>query len=302
MPRWLKALLATLSVLILLVATGAATLYMASERQIQAVHDVAPAELAIPTDSASIERGRHLVEAVTKCMDCHANDLGGGVMVDDRALGRFVASNLTRGEGGVAGRYSDQDFVRAIRHGLRPDGRPLIVMPSQAFYHLSDEDLAVIIAYIRSVPAVDRVHPASRVGPLGRALGLAGKLPLLPATLIDRSAPPPATVQAAATAEYGDYLVKVGGCYDCHGPSLAGGPLPGQSPDAPPAANLTPGGKLAAWSEAQFIHAMRTGERPDGTMINPIMPWPAVAKLTDEELTAMWRFLRTVQPVAAAAR
>lgn len=302
MPRWLKAILATLSVLILLVATGAATLYVASERQIKTVHDVAPTSLVIPTDSAAIERGRHLVEAVTKCMDCHGNDLGGAVMVDDGALGRFVGSNLTRGEGGVASRYSDLDFVRAIRHGLRPDGRPLIVMPSQAFYHLSDEDLGAIIAYIRSVPAVDRVNPASRVGPLGRALGLAGKLPLLPATLIDRSTTPPATVQAGATAAYGDYLVKVGGCYDCHGPSLAGGPMPGQSPGDPPAANLTPGGKFGAWSEAQFIHAMRTGERPDGSMINPVMPWPAVGKLTDDELSAIWRFLQTVQPVADAAR
>jgi len=104
---------------------------------------------------ASRERGAHLVRAVTGCMNCHRGNMGGGLFIDDPALGRVYASNLTSGNGGIAATYTDADFERAIRHGVRPDGTRLFIMPSWAAAGLSDSDLASISAFIRSQPPVD---------------------------------------------------------------------------------------------------------------------------------------------------
>lgn len=235
-----------------------------------------------------------MATAATHCVSCHGADLGGAVFIDDPAVGLYVGSNLTTGEGGVGDRYTDEELARAIRYSLRPDGRPLLFMPAQS--SLSDEDLAAIIAYIRSVPPVDRVPPSSRVGPLARVLHLSGKFPLLPAEEIDRTARPRSAIETGPTIEYGEYLISIGGCRDCHGASLTGGPVPGMPPGTPPATDLTSRGPVARWSDAEFIHAMRTGLRPDGSGVSPIMPWPLVGQLTDDELTAILLYIRTVEP------
>ena len=150
-------------------------------------------KVAIPTDSASILRGKHLVEAVAKCVDCHKEDMAGGMVIDAMPmLGRVAATNLTRGKGGVGSTYTDDDWVRAIRHGVRPDGSPLMVMPSQEFWHQDDDELGAIIAYIKSLPPVDRTVPERTVGPMARFLYLADQIPLVPAEKIDHDAPRPA--------------------------------------------------------------------------------------------------------------
>jgi hypothetical protein len=141
---------------------------------------------------------------------------------------------------------------------------------------------------------VDRVVPATRFGPLGRALLAAGKLNILvaektPALPLGPGVPP------APTAAYGRYLADVTGCHGCHGFGLSGGRVAGPS-SIPAAANLTPAGPLAAWTEADFVHALRVGRRPDGSAIDEFMPWRAYAHMTDDELRALWRYLRGVPP------
>ena len=113
-------------------------------------------------------------------------------MEDDPVFGRLVASNLTAGKGGVGGSYSDTDFVRAIRHGVRPDGTPLVLMPAEYYNKYNDEDLGAIIAYIKSLPPVDNELPETMAGPLARLFVLL-EPSLLPAQLIDHDAsrPPP---------------------------------------------------------------------------------------------------------------
>lgn len=297
MSKWPKYLLIVVGAVVLIVGLGASTVFLSTERRLGRSHEVAMPPIEIPTDSASVERGGRIATAIALCMECHGSDLGGTIVVDAAPLGLFVGSNLTRGAGGVGSEYTDQELARAIRYGLRADGTPLLFMPSQVFYHLSDDDLGALVAYIRSVPPVDRVLPKSKVGPVGRALYMAGKFPLLPAELIDHESPPPASVEFGQTAEYGSYLTRVGGCLDCHGPQLAGGPVPSAPPGTPPAPNLTPAGVLATWSEADFIKAMREGQRPDGTMINPFMPWPYIGQMTDEELGALWLYLESIEPI-----
>ncbi|MCC6317650.1 MAG: c-type cytochrome [Gemmatimonadaceae bacterium] len=246
-------------------------------------------------DSATIARGAYLVRAITKCGECHGADLGGKLFIDGGPLGTFHAPNLTSGQGGLGKVLSDTAIVVAIRHGLNPTGHKLQWMPSLDWVQLADEDAAAIVAYLRSVPPIDRPSEPSSVGPLGRALYLAGVLPLFDAEAIEhdgiqRSRPP-----NGVTVEYGRYLANIGGCTGCHGPTLSGGPLPGAPPEFKPAANLTPEG-IGHYTESDFFRALREGRRPNGTPIDTLMPVTATRQMTDDDIRAVFAFLRTVPP------
>ena len=270
-----------------LAAVALGAVYVASNARINTTYDIQAAAVRIPTDAEALAVGEHL--AVTRgCTDCHLENLAGGVFVDDPMLGTLYASNLTPGAGGM-GNYSDEDWVRAIRHGLSPEDKSLIWMPAQEFYFLSDADLGALIAYLKTVPAVDNEIPNHTLRPMGRALFLAGQLDLLPAEIVDHNAPRPDAPLAAVTVEYGEYLAV--GCIGCHGPGYSGGPIPGGPPDWLPAANLTPGGELPNWSEADFIAAFRNGIKPDGQPFDENMPYQAVGQMTDDELKAVYLFL-----------
>src|SRR5512138_3776991 len=138
-------------------------------------YDVPVEKITIPTDQASIERGKHIV-AIRMCQDCHGKDLSGQ---SDSVPGLITLAfpNLTPGVGGVGATNTDEDWVRAIRHGVGHDGRGLILMPSRVWYYLSDDDLADIIAYLKSLPPVDNELPKTELGPLGRVMMTLGKLP-----------------------------------------------------------------------------------------------------------------------------
>jgi len=289
MKKWIRRLGIGIGGLLGVVLLAVAVAYGVSQRKLNREWEVAGAALKVTRDSAQIARGRHLATAVSKCTECHGADLGGTVFIDGMPMGVLIASNLTAGKGGVLPRYNDAQLEAAIRHGVKPDRRGLLFMPSDEFQHLSDEDAAAIIAYIRSVPPVDRELPGSRVGPLGHVLHATGQLPLVPAEKIDHRPRARRAPLAGVTREYGQYLVSVGGCTGCHSPSLDG--------SAGHAPNITPAGVVASWSEADWIRAMRTGKRPDGTAIKDPMPWKAVGMMSDDELRAMWMYLRTIPRV-----
>jgi len=289
--KWLGIVVGVL-VVVVIVAIGAT--YLLSSSRLNKTYDVQPAVVTIPTDEASIQEGERL--AISRgCVDCHGKDLSGGIVVDSPPTGRIAAANLTSGQGGVGANREDIDWVRAIRHGVGIDGKPLVFMPSFEFYYFNDDDLGKIIAYLKQVPPVDNELPPSSPGPLFRVLFLTGQLPLLAsAELIDHHGPRPAAVEVGQTEEYGEYLAV--GCIGCHGDNYSGGPIPGMPPDTPPAANLTPDPStgLGSWAEEDFMVAMREGKRPDGTAIDPFMPWPNFSQLTDEELGALWLYLQSL--------
>ena len=289
MRRFLKWVGYTIGGLVTLIVLLVGSVYFLTSRHMSKDYPTAVRPVPVPSDSASVERGRHIAVAVSSCMNCHGDNLAGKVIEDNPAFGRLVSANLTRGRGGVAGGYTDEDWVRAIRHGVGTDGKPLIFMPSEQFISMSDRDLGALIAYLGTVKPVDAVMPPSKVGPVARALSLFAGFPLVPARLIPEGARPHRDIAPAVTPAYGSYLAGIGGCRGCHGDALTGGTPMGETKTS----NLTRGG-LGQWTEADFFKAMRTGTRPDGRVLSAQMPWPYFRRMTDDELRAIWSYLRTL--------
>jgi mono/diheme cytochrome c family protein len=301
MKRWLKWTGYVLGGLAGVLVLSAAGVYGVSEARYRKQYTITMPPLTILSDSVTVARGQHLATSIGGCVDCHGDNLAGKAVFEDPALGRVYAMNLTRGKGGIGGVLTDLDFQRAIRHGIAPDGRPLKVMPSSDYMNLSDADLAAIIAYLKTLPPVDNDVPASSMGPVGRTLFVAGLLPILHAERIDHDRGHVTSVTPAPTAGYGAYLTGVG-CKGCHGPALAGGKIVDGAPDWPPAANLTPAGPTKNYSEEDFTRVLREGRRPNGIPVSDVMPWRLTKRLTDDEIHAIYLYLRTLPEQVTASR
>ena len=253
-------------------------------------YEVPVEEISIPTDQASIARGEHIA-TIRMCQDCHTEDFSGQ---SDSVPGLITLAfpNLTAGAGGVGATNTDEDWARAIRHGVGQDGRGLLLMPSRVWYHLSDEDLGDLIAYLKSIPPVDNEVPMTDLGPLGRVMMALGQLPseatVPDATVIDHDGPRPVPPQPGVTVEYGMYLART--CTLCHGSELNGQTIF----DGSVALNLTPGGEMQGWSEEDFIATMRTGVTPNGHQLKDVMPWKYFGQMTDDELKAVWMYLQAL--------
>lgn len=293
MNRWLKRLAHAVGGVFVAMLVVAAGVYGFSEARYRKQYTAETSRLAFATDTAAVARGAHLANSIAGCVDCHGENLGGKAVFDAPILGRVYGLNLTTGKGGLGSTLSDADFEHAIRHGFAPSGRALKVMPAMDYANLSDEDLAAIVAYVKTRPPVDNDPPPVLVGPLGRALMLAGKMPLLAAEAIDHSRVHVASVASAPSAEYGAYLAAVG-CKGCHGPALAGGKIATGDPSWPPAANLTPAGNLKRWSETDFRRVLREGVRPNGIPVNAAMPFRILKNLSDDEIHSIWLYLHSL--------
>jgi mono/diheme cytochrome c family protein len=186
--RWGRRIGIVLGTLLGLILLLAGAIWFLSNRAMARRYAVTPEAVSIPTDSASIARGRHLASTIGKCTDCHGDNLAGRPLTMG-PVGTFVPLNLTSGKGGVAP-LSDADWVRAIRHGVSPDGRSLLFMPSMVYQSFTAADLGAVIAYVKSVPPVDNELPKTIVGPIGRLLIVRSPQRLIPASGIDHSAPP----------------------------------------------------------------------------------------------------------------
>lgn len=283
------------AVLAAIVLASVAAIYVLSERRMGRTYTIQPAPIEFPSDVTAIERGRHLAATIGNCLNCHGGDLG-GASIEHPMAAHIRGNNLTAGAGGIGKDYTDIDFVRAIRHGVGRDGRSLQIMPAMAFEHFTAADLAAIVAWVRSMPPVDRTQEKVSLGLVGRFMLVADMLPLLSAEHVQHDAPYPDPVSAGVTVAYGRYLAHVAGCADCHHQDLTGGHLPGTSRMAPAAANLTPSGPLGKWSEAEFFLFFRTGRGPDGREAHSMMPWRQLGGLTDDELRAIRMYLGSLPP------
>jgi len=287
--KWVGIIFGLLAGLVVL-AFG--IVYAITEARLNKTYTIQVESVSIPTDTAAIERGQR-VAAVRLCTDCHGANLAGRVFLDNPMIGLIATTNLTSGKGGVGGELSNADWVRAIRHGVRPDGKPLLIMPAGEFYYLSDTDLGEVIAYIKSLPPVDNELPTKKIGPLFRVAMMLIDVVFIPAEVIDHTAPRPIAPDVGATVEYGKYLAIT--CTSCHGPGFSGGPIPMAPPEFPPALNLTPGGELQGWTEEMFINTLRNGVTPSGHQINNLyMPWKLLGQMTDDELKTVFLFLRSL--------
>lgn len=295
MSRWIRRLGIAVGVIVVAFVALGAYVTTASSKTIGRTYNVALTPLTVVSDSQLVARGAHLTVAITKCVECHGPDLGGAVVIDDKGLGYVTAPNITTGDGSVIDEYTDAELARVIRNGVKRDGHGVMIMPSEDYHTMTDSDVVAIIAYVRSVPPVNRTMPKSSLHAFGKALLAFKQLPLYSADRINHEKTPLASIVADTTVGYGQYLANIGGCTGCHGPTLSGGAIPGMPPSTPQAANLTPTG-LGQYTDAQLEAMLRTGTRPDGTMLNSFMPWKSTKLMSDVEMLAIIKYLRTVTP------
>jgi mono/diheme cytochrome c family protein len=267
------------------------------------------------SDPAVIARGRYLALGPAHCIDCHGGAearaalaagqpvaLSGG-MEFHLPVGTIRTANITSDRETGIGGMRDEEIARSLRHGVRRDGRALL--PFMPFADLSDEDLTAIVSYLRTQPPVHKRVETRSLNPLGHAVMAFVIEPAGP------TAPVPARVAAAPTAAYGGYLANsVANCKGCHtardmrtgaftGPAMAGG-LRTRSRLDPKiefvSPNLTPHpttGRITSWTEELFVARLRTGKGATGSP----MPWTAFSRMSDDDLKAIYRYLRALPPV-----
>jgi mono/diheme cytochrome c family protein len=256
------------------------------------------------------ERGRYLFNSAFACADCHsahdnsnpdhpvlANMLGAGeIMPFDNLPGRIVASNLTPDRDTGAGTWTDDQLARAIREGIGHDGRALFpMMPYKHYRRMSDEDLASVAIYIRSLAPVRNPLPATAI--------------IFPVKYLIRSVPEPvaSVINDPAPNDRGAYLVNLGGCIDCHtamdkgqhlaGMEYAGGQVFAGKWGHAVSANITPDASgIGYYDEALFIQVFRTGY-VKARKLDALMPTEQYRGMTDDDLKAMFAYLRTLKPV-----
>jgi len=261
--------------------------------------------------SQRLGRGEYLAE-LARCFDCHSErDAKGNQVPRMKGAGRvlppeesniprphfLVCPNITPDRETGAGSWSDLQLARAVREGIGQDGRILDkTMPYWNFRYLTDEDLASIIVFLRSIPAVH--HPLP-------------KRDLAEQPVTDwriEVQPPPLPSDAPAAARRGEYLVHIGTCTGCHttadpqnrpvpGMLFAGGRVFVRPWGTVASANLTrdPSG-IGYYDEAQFMRTISSG-RVGARALNRTMPYPLYRHLSDDDLKAIFAYLRTLPPV-----
>ncbi|HAE13388.1 MAG TPA: cytochrome c [Chitinophagales bacterium] len=250
-------------------------------------------DIALQTDSAGMARGEMLATAL--CTGCHGGDLAGKDFFNDKTIGVVYSANLT--PGGPTAAWSTEDFVRAIRYGVRPDGSGLFIMPSLEYNHMSDYDLGCLIAYLRSLPASDNPSPPAEFTFMAQVMAGAGLFgDLYSASVLDlqdgsaRERP-----EVGETLAYGEYVMLISGCQSCHGEAFNGAKSP--DPVSPPGGNITPAGNIGNWNYDQFAETMWTGKTPEGKEMDPkFMPWDGIRLLGDTEKKALFLYLQNLPP------
>lgn len=274
--KWLKRIALTL--LVVVVVAGA-ILYFASEHVIKRRYPVPLSAFTVPTDAGAIERGRHLA-SIYGCHDCHAAHFE-GTQMGAPFVGHVNAPNLTR----MVRELSDTELEHVIRHGVKPDGTSIMLMPSAMFSHLSDADLGAILAFVRSAPKVEGgLAPDITLWPLARGMILSRAFSPI-ATQIEPDAARAAVFDRADPIAFGRYLA-LGNCTECHGTHLQGNPT-----GMPPTPNLV---IVAAYDKPTFTRLMRTGVALGGRQLT-LMREAALGRFTnytDDEIDALYAFLR----------
>jgi mono/diheme cytochrome c family protein len=269
----------------------------------------------IEPSPARLARGEYVVRGVAGCLFCHseldtatrglpvkAGRAGVGRSLEAEDLPWLTASNLTADPATGAGNWTDDMIARAIREGIGHDGRTLFpMMPYENYRRMSDEDLASVITYIRTLPAVRQEHATTAVP--------------FPVNRLINSVPQPiegavSNPDTSTPEKRGEYLVTIASCADCHTPrddkgallqhlAFGGGTVltyhGARDPKA--AANLTPSPNgIPYYDEALFLEAMRTG-RVRERELSDLMPWGHYRNMSDEDLKSIFAYLKTVSPV-----
>ncbi|RZT93642.1 c-type cytochrome [Rivibacter subsaxonicus] len=294
MKTWIRRGLIAVFVLALLAGGAIWVGLRLGDARHQRVVQVPTLKIELPTDPASLERGAYLYRS-RGCAECHGQNGEGRVFADNQKDLRLAGPHIGPHSALTAG-YQVEDWVRVIRHGVKPAGHPVFVMPSEDYNRLSRADLGALVAHLQRLPATQG-GPAVLELPLpARVMYGFGALKDA-AEKIDHTLPPSEPIADDGSARHGEYVAQM--CLGCHGPGLVGGRIPGAPPDWPPAADLRRGGPMKLYaSTEQFTSMMRTGKRPDGSAVSPVMPFTALKELSDIDLRGLHAYLQTLPPAA----
>lgn len=267
---------------------------------LQKVYSIPVRPLKAEPSMENIARGKHLAESLGGCAlgECHGSNLAGGTTIELGPVGTIGAPNIT--QGGLGAVYSDGELVRLVEHGLTKSGRTVVFMTSHEFNWLPESDILAIIAYLRSLPAVEGPGQAVQVGLLGKVLDRRDEFVFDVARRINHEqiekAPAP-----SPTKEYGQYIARL--CTGCHGEGLGGGPIPGAPPDIPIPANITPHESgLKGWTFEQFEKLADQSIKQDGSPLDSFMPVEALSNMNETERKALFAFLTSVPPKEFGSR
>jgi mono/diheme cytochrome c family protein len=301
--RRFKKILKWIGSILLVLAAGLTVVVMARQNL---KYDAPYPKIKASTDSAVIARGKHLVFSSAHCINCHSTinpdsliglgqdvPLSGGVLFDV-GIAKIYSKNITPDKETGIGKYTDGEIARILRYGVHPDGAP--VLDFMPFHNTSDEDLTAIISYLRAQKPIRNEVPANSYTVMGK---------ILKAFLIKPVGPDgevPKTVRHDTTATYGRYLaVNVAECNGCHtkrdlAGKFTGEPFAGGNDiEGFITPNLTPdsSGRIFNWTQQNFIDRFRMGK----VYPKSPMPWNSFKRMNDDELKAIYNFLRSTKPV-----
>lgn len=285
MARFLRWTLWAAGVLCLLTVVAVGALFVRSEQIIRERHTIDAPEFTtpLPTDSASIAEGRRI--AFTRgCPGCHGEALEGQVFFEEPWIARLVAPNLTK----LVREHTDAELERSIRHGIEEDGTSLFGMPAEMYRSLSGDDLARLLAWIRSLPEVEGDSRERSIGPLGR-LGIALGEFRTSRYYIETEAVLPVPSDPALVL--GHYVATTS-CTECHGNTMLGDGF--GSPPLPPLA--------VVYSADEFAAFFRSGVTRSGLEL-PMMSGVArgrLSHLTADEVTSLHAYLRSLHQAGAS--
>ena len=256
------------------VVVALAIIYGVSEYRLGQTFDIAATPITVPTDSAGIAAGRHIFET-RGCEGCHGPGLSGKIFFDDPWIARLIAPNVPKAIRG----YSNAELARLLRHGVRPNGQGVAVMPSSMFYHLDDEDLGALIGYLRTVPErAGNPLPSHSMRLLARIGLTMGQYKVEPREITHDA---PRALRGSDPAALGRYIA-MSSCTECHGQRLQG------DPQGTPALMIVGG-----YTPSEFAKLMREGMPKDGKerkMMSPVAR-SRFSHFTDEEVNALYVYL-----------
>lgn len=284
--RWLGYTIAALAGLAV-AAVGA--IWLLGARTLHARREVPVEHITVSSDSASVARGQHLIR-ILGCRGCHGKQLEGKVFADEPNLARLIAPNLTK----AIQRYSDDSLALVIRDGVNAEGRGVLVMPSEAFYNLSNRDIGAMIAALRLLPPAEPASPlpANSYRLLGRMGLLLGEFKAEP-DRIDRTQPRVGERGDTTQIGRGEYLARTS-CIECHGKDLRG------DAGTPSLAGAH------GYSLDEFVRLARTStpREPKTLSLMASVALSRLSNMQDEELADLHAYLRSLpsRPAATSPR
>lgn len=271
-------------------------------------------DIKASTDTLIIAKGKHLVFGAAHCTDCHSKanadsliNLGldvplSGAVLFDLPVGKIYSKNITPDKETGIGRYTDPEIARALRYGVHPDGT--VVYDFMPFHNMTDEDLTAVISYLRTQKPVHNEVPKNELNIVGKIVKAFLIKPVGPDGEVAKK------ITADASVAYGKYLANnVGNCSGCHTkraitgeytgePFAGGGPMMEHGTQFFPP-NLTPdsSGRIFNWSKENFVNRFRMGR----LVPQSPMPWHSFKRMSDDELKAIYSYLKTPKPIKTSA-